>query len=147
MPELKKQSSVDVPKDEPVVYSVIDKLVFKFDKDILKPAKWAYLSDVKIEMKAETELPKIDPTEINLLRSASRQDGAMVLENANKLIDDNDYEIYILEGSNEVITKLNVGSSFEKSGTISNRRSIENYSADILPSELNVFFKIDEEEK
>lgn len=76
----------------------------------------------------------------------NRQDGAMVLENASQYINDDDYEIYVLNDTKEVITRLNVDNAFDEFGAISKRRSIENYSAEILPSNINVFFKIDEDE-
>lgn len=130
-------------------YSAIDKLVFKFDKDILKPERWAHLSDVKIEEVADHLLDaKIDPAEINILRSASREDSQhLVLENASQLINDADYDVYVLNDSNEVITKLNVDTAFDETGVISKRRSLENYSADVLPDNINVFFKIQEEDE
>lgn len=136
---------------------MIDKLVIRFDKDVLKPERWAALNASIKEKETMAELEKIDPKEINILRPVSRQDSsgsggeatsrAMVLENASKLINDDDYEIYVLKDSNEIIEKLeNVESVFDsETGAISKRRSIENYSANVLPSSINVFFKIDEE--
>lgn len=134
------EKELEAPK-----FEVIHKLVFKFDKDILKPEKWAYLSEVKLEVDDRGIGAKIDPNEINILRSTSRQDGGVVLENANQFINDDDYEIYVLNDSNEVVTELKVETVLDESGTISKRRSIENYSADILPNNINVFFKIDED--
>lgn len=112
--------------------------MFRFDKDILKPEKWAYL-------KVEPQLEKIDPNEINILRSLPREaeSSAPVLENAAQLINDDDYEIYVLKDTNEVITRLNV----ELDSMVDKRRSLENYSANILPSDINVFFKIDEDDE
>ena len=147
LPETKKIE--ETVTTEVVKYSVIDKLVFKFDKDILKPEKWAYLKEVVVKVEEEPVLAKIDPNEINILRSSSQpsEEPAMVLDNASKYINDDDYEIYVLKDSNEVITKLNVSNVIDETGAISKRRSIENFSGDVLPDKINVFFKIDEEDE
>lgn len=114
---------------EEMKYHVIDKLVFKFDKDLLKPENFAHLNDIN--------LTTINPEEINLLN----HDGKVLLENANKYINDDDYEIYLLNDSKEV-TKLNVQNMLNPESL--KRQSIENFSADSLPSDINVFFRIEE---
>lgn len=143
---MKVQAESEKASESPK-FAAIDKLVFKFEKDILKPERWAHLAEVKITVVDEFDAAKIDPTEANILRSLSRQEGAVVLDNAQQYINDDDYEIYVLKDSNEVITRLNVESALDRSGAISKRLSLENFSADVLPENINVFFKIDEEDE
>jgi hypothetical protein len=106
-------------------YQVIDKLVFKFDKNLLKPENWEYLKNNIKEMDQNNELPKTD-----------------ILENANDKINDEDYEIYILNDSNEIVNNLDLENCIDSNGAISKRNSLEAFSADKLPSNVNVFFKL-----
>lgn len=115
-------------------YEVIDKLVFKFDKDLLKPANFAHLEDVKIE--------EINGSNTNL--NSLPRDGSTVITNPSELINDDDYEIYVLNETNEVVSHLNVQDSLDSNGAILKRTSIELFSADQLPNDLNVFFKIND---
>lgn len=124
----KKTNEVNNNYIQETKYSSLEKLVFKFDKDILKPENYAHLSDVSIGIKND---------ELNILVNDGK-----ILENASEKINDEDYEIYVLDDSNEVVTNLNLENSIDENGAINNRKSIDAYSADQLPSNLNVFFKI-----
>jgi len=104
-------------------FHVIDKLVFKYDKDILKSGNLAHL---QIKQKTPEEL---------------------IINDANAKINDDDYEIYVLNDTNEILTELNkIEQSVSEDGHINKRASIEAFNADSLPQNINVFFKILEEE-
>jgi outer membrane lipoprotein SlyB len=96
-------------------FHVLDKLVYKFDKDVLKP---------EIVIKSE----------------------ASIIQDASAKINDDDYDIYVLKDSNEIIKELNgIEESISENGIINSRASIEAFSGDQLPETVNVFFKIPEE--
>ena len=104
-------------------FHVIDKLVFKYDKDILKTGNLAHL-----------QIKKKTPEEL-------------IINDANAKINDDDYEIYVLNDTNEILTELNkIEQSVTEDGHINKRASIEAFNADSLPQNINVFFKILEEE-
>ncbi len=112
--------------DTTQTYHVLDKLVFKFDQNLLKPEKWEYLN-------------KNDAKQDNQTNELSKND---ILENANDKINDEDYEIYILNDSNEIVKNLDLENCIDSNGAISKRNSLEAFSADKLPSNINVFFKV-----
>ena len=124
-PSLSDTDSVKIDiHNATVTYHVLDKLVFKFDQDLLKPEKWEYLND-KRQDDSDNNLPKSD-----------------ILENANDKINEEDYEIYILNDSNELVNNLDLENCIDSNGAISKRNSLEAFSADKLPSNINVFVKV-----
>ncbi|CAF0771215.1 unnamed protein product [Brachionus calyciflorus] len=110
-------------------FNVIQKLVFRFDKDILKADNYAHLTEINVDI--------VEKEELNLLR----KEGAIV-ENISSQINDDDYEIYILDDSNEVVTNLNLDGALDENGIIDKRKSIEAFSSIQLPDNINVFFKV-----
>ena len=122
--EKKEETAVENSK-----FSVIDKLVFKFEKDIFKNIQFK---------KDKADLVK--PEEISILT----KDGAKILENSNEMINDEDYEIYVLNDANEIVNNLNVENALGANGSILKRTSLKTFSGDQLPSDLNVFFKLEE---
>ena len=120
--ELKEKSLEEKEDDVSKRFHVIDKLVFKYDKDLLKGQNFVHL-----EIKNKT------PEDL-------------IINGANTKINDDDYEIYVLNDTNEILTELNnIEDSVNESGHINKRASIEAFSADKLPPNINVFFKILEE--
>jgi len=118
-----KEKMLDEREDETSKkFHVIDKLVFKYDKHLLKSENFAHL-----EIKTKT------PEDL-------------IINGANSKINDDDYEIYVLNDTNEILTELNkIDQSVNEDGHINKRASIEAFSADKLPPNINVFFKILEE--
>ena len=116
---LKKQEALK-EIDEKKKFNVIDKLVLKFDKDLLKSENFAHL------LKGKSEV-------------------TVIINDANTKINDDDYDIFVLNDSNEIITELNnIEMSLDENGIINKRASLEAFSVDKLPENINVFFKINE---
>jgi hypothetical protein len=131
------ETMTDTTSEEKKEFHVIDKLVFKFDKDILKKA----FPPQTVDTSSEKSGFKSYVNEVNGILKPN----AEIVENLNEKINDEDYEIYVLKDSNEIVTdsQLNVQNCLDPGGSILKRKSIESYSADDLPSDLNVFFKMD----
>ncbi len=120
--DLKEKIQEEKEDDASKSFHVIDKLVFKYDKDLLKSQNFVHL-----------EIKKKTPDDL-------------IINGANTKINDEDYEIYVLNDTNEILTELNkIEDSVNESGHINKRASIEAFSADKLPPNINVFFKILEE--
>jgi hypothetical protein len=133
-----KQKGQELEASRPK-YEVIDKLVFKFNPDVLKPGSLDHLKPEPAPLMPQLDV--VSPDEINILST----DAAKVLTNAADLINDEDYEIYLLNDTNEIVQNLNVDTCLDpNSGSILKRKSLEAFSADQLPSDLNVFFKLDD---
>lgn len=110
--KIKENKAAKMSAPEP--FHVVDKLVFKFDKDLLKPE----------EQKIETPF----------------------IQDATAKINDEDYDIYVLNDTNEILTELSgIEESISENGVINSRASIEAFSGEQLPHTVNVFFKIPEE--
>lgn len=88
-------------------YNVLHHLVFKYNSDQLKDG-----AKPKIEQPDETK-------------------SQFYLKMSGDQINEDDYEIYVLNDANETVSGLNVDK----------RKSVENFSADELPPEMNVFFR------
>ena len=95
-------------------FNVLQRLVFKFDKNLL----------FKEDYSSKTEQKKTEKTD-----SKSQ----FYLDTKKEEINDEDYEIYLLEDANEVLAEAGLN--------VSSRKSIESFSADQLPSEMNIFFR------
>ena len=102
-------------------YQVLHHLVFKYDKNLLKDNRFDYL-------KAYAD------NDVNKLYSRT------VITNASEEINEEDYEIYVLKETSEVVTQLNIDGLFDSNGNIDKRKSLEAFSADSLPTDLSVFF-------
>ena len=99
-------------------YHVIHHLVIRFKKDILKAENFEHLNQTN-----------------NLLPDT-------LLKNANEKINEQDYDIYLITGeSMEAVNDEIVGLEQSK---ITNRNSIEEFSASQLPENLNIYFKMNE---
>ena len=99
-------------------YHVIHHLVMRFKKDILKPGNFEHL------------------IEANNLRADT------LLKNANEIINEEDYDIYLITAeSMDAPANDEIGSDESK---ITNRNSIEVFSASQLPDDLNIYFKMNE---
>ncbi len=104
-------------------YNVIDKLVFKFDKDLLKEENWSHLKDA---------------SQSN--QTAELDNG--VLTNAKEKINDEDYEIFVLNDTNEIVKNLNIDNCIDSNGAVLKRSSLQAFTADQLPPNINIFFKV-----
>ncbi|RMZ94841.1 MATH and LRR domain-containing protein PFE0570w-like [Brachionus plicatilis] len=105
------------PKFRPGVrYSVIHHLVFKFNKDVFIPENLAQLSQDK--------------------------ENGLVVDNFDSKINDEDYEIFVLNDSNEIVADLNLNDLFDENGCIDKRKSLETFSSTNIPDNINVFFKV-----
>ena len=104
-------------------YEVLHHLVFKYDKNLLKDNRFDYLK-AYADHHAE----------------ASKLFSNTLITNANEEINEEDYEIYVLNETSEVVTQLNIEGLFDSNGQIDKRKSLEAFSANSLPSDLNVFF-------
>lgn len=102
--------------------------MFKFPRDLLKEENFAHLNDVKIELADSKD--ELSPENL--------------LKNANEFINDEDYDIFIVKGTNEIVenSKLNVQDSIDNDGAVLKRKSLQAFTADQLPENLNLFFKI-----
>ena len=122
--KLKENKAYSAERDDAIndeaKFQVIDKLVFKFDKDVLQK---------------------------NFANDNEREEQAVVIREASAKISDEDYEIYVLNDTDEILTELSrIDESVNERGLINKRASLEAFTADQLPANINVFFKILEEE-
>ena len=143
--EKKKES-----EEKPSKYEVLDKLVFKFNRDIVKPGSFAHLTEpqpaVAVEEKKVKPFAPLAPPRLESVVSTtlSTESGKVVANMADFGIDDEDYEIYVLNDTNEIVQNLSVADCLDENGSILKRKSLEVFTGDQLPNDLNVFFKIDE---
>jgi hypothetical protein len=143
----KSEESLNQEKQEPAIketfkskFSVLDKLVFKYDKNILKAENFAHLKQNKV-----IDIKNINDLDENSILSST--DSTKVFKNANEFIDIDDYEIYKINETNEIETDLNLlANALEFDDNSQNKRaSLEQFSADQLPSDLSVYFSIKDE--
>lgn len=119
--------------EKTTTYEVLDKLVFKFEKDLLKPENWTNFDNND----QEKTIPIANKDEFE---NKTESNGVLLTEKDK--INDEDYEIYVLNDSNEIVKDLNVEQSFDSNGAILKRSSLQAFTADQLPSNINIFFKI-----
>jgi hypothetical protein len=161
---VKSSKEKKIKEEKPTVkYEVLDKLVFKFDRDIVRPGSFAHLSEVKLDVAATEVVTDKEKEEKKLKRMAplppssssssassvisttlSTDSGKVVANMADFSIDDEDYEIYVLNDTNEIVQNISVADSLDENGSILKRKSLEAFSGDQLPEDLNVYFKIEE---
>jgi hypothetical protein len=104
-------------------YNVLKHLVFKFKKDVLKT-----------ENLKESSSSSSSSDDLNNEKTKSK----FYMKTSGSEINEDDYEIYVLNESRDdevVVSSLPVDDINLK------RKSIESFSADQLPSEMNVYFR------
>ncbi len=101
-------------------YNVLKHLVFKFKKDVLKT-----------ENLKESSSSSSD--DLNNEKTKSK----FYMKTSGSEINEDDYEIYVLNESRDEVAV----SSLPLDDINSKRKSIESFSADQLPSEMNVYFR------
>lgn len=128
--KIKEKSKQDFqPKFKPGVrYSVIHHLVFRFDKDLFRADNLAQL--------AQSDLNALK-TEENFLNN-----NGLLVDDISSKINDQDYEIFLLNDSNEIISDLNLNDLFDENGLIDKRKSLETFSSVNIPDNINVFFQL-----
>lgn len=127
--EKKKSTENLEPKFKPGVrYSVIHNLVFKFNKDVFLPENLAQLSHPDQNTGSQNE--------------ADLANTGILLNDLETKINDQDYEIFVLNDSNEIVSDLNLGDLFDENGFIDKRKSLETFSSTNIPDNINVFFKV-----
>lgn len=119
-PEKEQEKAIPEPAQpaEPK-FHVLDKLVFKFDKDIFK----SELFRTTNETIPQNEIVLLDPK-------------------TKEKINEEDFEIYVINDTNEICTNLNLDNLVDQNGCINNRLSLEEFSADRLPQDINLFVEL-----
>lgn len=128
--KIKEKSKQDFQsKFKPGVrYSVIHHLVFKFDRDLFRPENLAQLAQPDLNiLQAEDDILKTN---------------GILVNDINSKINDQDYEIFMLNDSNEIVSDLNLNDLFDENGLIDKRKSLETFSSVNIPDNINVFFKL-----
>jgi hypothetical protein len=57
-------------------------------------------------------------------------------------INEDDFEIYVINDTNEICTNLNLNNILDQNGCINKRVSLEEFSADMLPADINLFVEL-----
>ena len=126
-------------------YHVIHHLVFRFRPDILNPANFEHLTP-----------PDTGKSIFYTNVKESGKSGAfnkLIIESEFKSqISEEDYEIYVIDGDGEdgeeeaELNEVDVRATLcNPNRRIANRMSVEEFSADQLPSDLNIYFRYTDE--
>ena len=115
-------------------YNVLDGLVLNFKEHSSKLEK---CNDLKSEPICESDIKPKEAYE----RLYPNLD---VLMNFGNQINHDDYEIFMLNDSNEIVSELNLESAMNSNGVILKRKSIETFSADQISDDFCVFFNMNE---
>ncbi len=108
-------------------YHVLHHLVFMFKKDILNESNFEHLKSSNSVFYTDKEI--VSETFNKLIN------------NAEEKINEDDYEIYVINKDSDEVVNLDLGDSITTNGRIMSRFSVEEFSADQLPSDVNVFFR------
>jgi flagellar biosynthesis GTPase FlhF len=125
------------PKKTSKNNSFLKNLVLKFKREPVK-------LDDNLERKEEESsdinqkyTSLIDENEEDLI-----EEGEQVLFNANEKIKLDDFDVFVLNDSNELPESLNIDNAFDSTGHLTNRNSLDSFQVDSLPDSIDVYLTI-----
>jgi hypothetical protein len=114
-------------------YHVLQHIVLKFKKNVLDESNFDHL----------TLSNSIFYTNEGNASKAFNH----LISNAHEKINEDDYEIYVINKGSDEIINIDLEETLSENGRITSRFSVEEFSADQLPTDINIFFRYDDNQE